>query len=121
VMGGMAGRFLIDEYGRGACGTMPACEVTDVHVALWNALEAGDDALARSIYNRLLPLLNIEWLYGAAVYKEVLRRRGVIECAALRGPGMHTLDVFDHRELDQILADVSELFTTQPLVEGVGR
>ena len=121
VMGGMAGRFLIDEYRRGACGTMPACEVTDVHVALWNALEAGDDALARSIYNRLLPLLNIEWLYGASVYKEVLRRRGVIESATLRGPGMHTLDDFDHRELDQILADVSELFTTQPLVEGGGR
>jgi len=121
VMGGMAGRFLIDEYRRGACGTMPACEVTDVHVALWNALEAGDDALARSIFNRLLPLLNIEWLYGATVYKEVLRRRGVIESATLRGPGMHTLDDFDHQELDQILADVSELFTTQPLVEGIGR
>jgi 4-hydroxy-tetrahydrodipicolinate synthase len=44
-------------------------------------------------------------------------RRGVIACAALRGPGLHTLDEFDHRELDQILADVSELFTTQPLAE----
>ncbi len=116
VMGGMAGRFLLDEYRRGACGTMPACEVTDVHVALWNALEAGDEAGARAIYNRLLPLLNIEWLYGAAVYKEVLRRRGVLPNAVLRGPGMHALDAFDHRELDAILADLNQLFTTAPLV-----
>ncbi len=116
VMGGMAGRFLLDEYRRGACGTMPACEVTDVHVALWNALEAGDEGAARAIYNRLLPLLNLEWLYGATVYKEVLRRRGVIASAALRGPGLHTLDASDHQELDAILADVSGLFTTAPLV-----
>jgi dihydrodipicolinate synthase/N-acetylneuraminate lyase len=116
VMGGMAGRFLMDEYRRGACGTMPACEVTDVHVALWNALEDGDEVQARAVYNRLLPLLNLEWLYGAAVYKEVLRRRGILESAALRGPGLHSLDEFDHRELDAILADVSQLFRTAPLV-----
>ena len=42
VMGGLAGRFMIDEFARGACGTMPACEITDVHVAIWRALEAGD-------------------------------------------------------------------------------
>ena len=118
VMGGMAGRFLLDEYRRGVCGTMPACEVTDVHVALWNALEAGDEGQARSIYNRLLPLLNLEWLYGASVYKEVLRRRGVIPNAGLRGPGLHTLDAFDHQELDTILTDVSELFVTAPLAVG---
>jgi 4-hydroxy-tetrahydrodipicolinate synthase len=115
VMGGMAGRFLLDEYRRGACGTMPACEVTDVHVALWTALEEGDDERARVIYNRLLPLLNIEWLYGAAVYKEVLRRRGVLESASIRGPGLHQLDASDHRELDAILEDLSELFATASL------
>ena len=115
VMGGMAGRFLLDEYARGACGTMPACEVTDIHVAVWNALEQGDAVGARAIFNRLLPLLNIEWLYGAAVYKEVLRRRGILPHAALRGPGFHALDAFDHRELDAILANLSDLFTTAPL------
>lgn len=111
VMGGMAGRFLLDEHRRGICGTMPACEVTDVHVQLWDALEAGDDKRARAIYQRLLPLLTIEWLYGASVYKEVLRRRGVIRSTVTRDAGLHTLDEFDHRELDAILADVGELFT----------
>lgn len=121
VMGGMAGRFLIDEYRRGACGTMPACEVADVHVALWRALEAGDEARARAIYTRLLPLLNFEWLYGAQVYKEVLRRRGIIPNAIVRGPGFHALDEADHRELDAILADVSGLFTTAPITAPAAR
>jgi dihydrodipicolinate synthase/N-acetylneuraminate lyase len=116
IMGGMAGRFLLDEFARGACGTMPACEVTDVDVAIWNALEAGDTARARALHNRLMPLLNIEWLYGPAVYKEVLRRRGIIPNAALRGPGAMRLDAADQRELDAILEDVGQLFTTAPLV-----
>jgi dihydrodipicolinate synthase/N-acetylneuraminate lyase len=115
VMGGMAGRFLLDEYRRGACGTMPACEVTDVHVALWTALEAGGGTEARRIFNRLLPLLNLEWLYGAVVYKEVLRRRGILKTAAVRGPGLFALDRDDHRELDAILADLGPLFTTAPV------
>ena len=59
-MGGVAGRYLIDEYRRGACGTMPACEATDVHVQVWEALEAGDERRARDLFNRLLPLLNFE-------------------------------------------------------------
>jgi dihydrodipicolinate synthase/N-acetylneuraminate lyase len=92
IMGGKAGRHLLDEYARGACGTMPACEVSDVHVALWNALEAGERARAREIYRLLLPLLMFETGYGTAVYKEVLRRRGVIGCAAIRQTGGRTLD-----------------------------
>jgi 4-hydroxy-tetrahydrodipicolinate synthase len=100
---------------------MPACEVTDVHVALWNALEAGDAVKAREIYTRLLPLLTLEWLYGAVVYKEVLRRRGILDHAGVRGPGFHRLDAFDHQELDAILADVSRLFTAAPLVAGGAR
>ena len=115
IMGGMGGRFLLDEFARGACGTMPACEVTDVHVAIWNALDSGELHRARALYNRLLPLLNIESLYGATVYKEVLYRRGIIENPAVRGPGAPQLDAFDQRELDAILADVSELFTAAPL------
>jgi dihydrodipicolinate synthase/N-acetylneuraminate lyase len=110
VMGGMAGRYLIDEYRRGACGTMPACEITDVHVALWNALEAGDEPRARSLFNRMLPLLNYEALFGSTLYKEVLYRRGIIRSPRTRG-GVGPLDDFDRRELDAILAELSPLFT----------
>jgi dihydrodipicolinate synthase/N-acetylneuraminate lyase len=109
VMGGMAGRYLLDEYRRGACGTMPACEITDLHVALWNRLEAGDEAGARALFNRMLPLLNYEALFGATLYKEVLYRRGILRSPRTRG-AVGPLDAFDHRELDAILADLSPLF-----------
>lgn len=109
VMGGMAGRYLLDEYRRGACGTMPACEITDLHVALWNHLEAGDESAARNLFNRMLPLLNYEALFGATLYKEILYRRGIIRCPRTRG-AVGPLDAFDHREIDAILADLSPLF-----------
>jgi 4-hydroxy-tetrahydrodipicolinate synthase len=109
VMGGKAGRHLLDEYARGACGTMPACEVSDVHVALWNALEDGQARRAREIYRTLLPLLMFETGYGTAVYKEVLRRRGVIGCAAIRQTGGRTLDRYAQADLTAILDDLASL------------
>lgn len=110
IMGGIAGRYLLDEYRRGAIGTMPACQVADVHVQVWEALEAGEADRARSLFTQLLPMLNFEGLYGIAVCKEVLRRRGVIQSAYLRTHAGNPLDDADHAELDAILADLSPLF-----------
>jgi 4-hydroxy-tetrahydrodipicolinate synthase len=111
TMGGMAGRYLLEEYRRGACGTMPACEVADVHVLVWNALEQGDPAEARRLHTRLLPLLNYEAMYSFTVYKEVLLRRGVIASARTRVAGAGRLDAENRRELDLLLADLEPLLT----------
>jgi dihydrodipicolinate synthase/N-acetylneuraminate lyase len=110
VMGGMAGRYLLEEYRRGGCGTMPACEVADVHVLIWNALERGDEAEARRLHTRLLPLLNYEAMYSFTIYKAVLLRRGVIASARTRVPGAGRLDAENQRELDLLLADLQSLF-----------
>lgn len=109
TMGGMAGRFLLEEYRRGACGTMPACEVTDAHALIWGALERGDHAEARRLHTQLLPLLNYESMYSFTIYKEVLVRRGVIASARTRVAGAGTLDAENHRELDLILRNVEPL------------
>ena len=58
----------------------------------------------------LLPLINYERMYGIAVYKETLLRRGIIATNLSRAPGA-VLDEDDRRELDVILKDVEELFT----------
>ena len=111
VFGGAAGRFLIDEMSRGAAGTMPACDVPDMHTAVWNAWQAGDASGAREAFNRLLPLLNFESLHSVQGYKEVLRRRGVIRSAHVRTAVTGPLDAHDHAELDAILAEISDLWS----------
>lgn len=118
IMGGKAGRHLLDEYRRGVCGTMPACEVTDVHVALWNALESDDKTRSREIYRLLLPLLMFETGYGVAVYKEVLRRRGVIRSAAFRQSGGRVLDKHSMADLADILEDLRPLMNPAYAVKG---
>ena len=76
---------------------------------LWNAYENGDIVEARRLFNRLLPLLNMQSLYPLQVYKEVLKRRGVIQNAFMRNYFQTPLDVFDYRELDVILLAIKDL------------
>jgi 4-hydroxy-tetrahydrodipicolinate synthase len=110
VFGGQGGLYLVDEYRRGSVGNMPACEIPDVQVVLWNKLEAGDLVGARTMFNRVLPLINYERQYGVGVYKELLYRRGVIATRVCRTPGKD-LDDHDRAELDAILAEIEPLYT----------
>ncbi|MBO0706436.1 MAG: dihydrodipicolinate synthase family protein [Candidatus Dormibacteraeota bacterium] len=110
VMGGIAGRYLIEEYRRGACGTMPASEIPDVHVQLWERLEAGDEEGARRIFEAMLPLLNLEAMHGVVLYKHVLHRRGLIESSRVRQPGLSPLDQQDREEIDTVLENLRPLF-----------
>ncbi len=109
VFGGQGGVYLLDEYRRGAHGNMPASQSTDVQVDMWTLLEQGDEAGARRIYNRILPLINFERMHGVAVYKELLVRRGIFKTRVARAPGKQ-LDDYDRAEFEAILADVEPLF-----------
>lgn len=100
VMGGRAGKTLMEELPRGICGTMPACEFSDVHVALWTAIEVGDMTLARTIFRCLLPLLDYEASYGIPLCKEVEKARGVISGAHWRQTGYRSLD--DHARAEML-------------------
>ncbi|MCW4038468.1 MAG: dihydrodipicolinate synthase family protein [Candidatus Bathyarchaeota archaeon] len=109
VFGGAGGRYLIEEYRRGVCGNMPGCHVTDVVVAFWNALEAGDEEHATYIYKEMAPLFFFErQLRGC--YKEVLYRRGVIDCPLKRNGAM-LLDDVASKYLDDILDALTPLMT----------
>ncbi len=117
IMGGKAGRVLLQEYERGVCGTMPACEIADLHVPLWHLLEKGEKQAARAYFQQLLPLLNFEATVGVGpvVYKEVLRRRGVIAHSTSRRPNLQGFDEFDSRELDKLLAELGSLLSVAPV------
>ena len=104
VMGGAGARFIMDELARGACGTMPALEIADAHVALWKAWQRGDHVEARRIYTLTLPLLAQQMTFRVRATKEVLKRRGLLNHTAARASGPK----FD----DGDLAEIGELLVT---------
>ena len=112
VFGGAGGRYITDELVRGACGTMPACELTDLHVRQFAMHRAGDSAGVRKLFDRMLPLLNFQAVFRMAMTKEVLKRRGVIRATHVRATGPK-MDGGDLRELDAILAGLADLLTTR--------
>jgi dihydrodipicolinate synthase/N-acetylneuraminate lyase len=109
VFGGVGGRYLIEEHRRCSCGNMPGCHVTDVVVAFWNALESGDAERAMYIYKELAPLFFFERQLSGC-YKEVLYRRGVIDCPLKRN-GPMPLDPVSSQYLDEILQALEPLMT----------
>ena len=117
VFGGAGGRYITDEIARGAVGTMPACELSEVHVALMKAHARGDRAQVRRLFNRMLPLLNFQAVFRMAMTKETLRRRGIIAHAGKRAAGPE-LDAGDQRELTELLAEVSDLLQPPVVARG---
>ncbi len=100
IFSGSAGRNFLDELAHGAAGTMPACQFTDVSVQIYNLAAQGKLPEARAIFEKLLPMINLEEIYGLPFMKEVLVRRGVFATAKLRGVTGGGLDDLDRQELD---------------------
>jgi 4-hydroxy-tetrahydrodipicolinate synthase len=90
VFGGLGGVWLIDELLAGSAGAMTGFAVPEALVATVGAWRsAGYEAAARS-YSPWLPLVVCEAhdKVSLAIRKEILRRRGLIESARVRPPGL---------------------------------
>ncbi len=107
VLGGQNALSLLEEYDHGCVGTMPACEFPDLLRGILDDLAVGHRAQARAAFGRLLPLIHLGMRPGQAwaVHKEVLRRRGIIACGAVRLPAQD-LDPLTAKALDDILEDL---------------
>ena len=114
VMGGAGARFILDELARGACGTMPALELADAHVALWRAWQRGDRAEARRIYTLTLPLLAFQMTFRVRATKEVLKRRGLLTHTDARAAGPK-LDAGDMAEIRELLATAAPTLAIHPV------
>jgi 4-hydroxy-tetrahydrodipicolinate synthase len=88
VFGGLNGQFLIEEFERGAVGTMPSSDITSTYVAIWNALKSGDRLEAWSRFTAALPLIRYELQpgLGVAAAKHNLVAAGVLRSARVRHP-----------------------------------
>lgn len=100
VLGGQNALFVLEEYARGAAGTMPACEFPDL---LGPVLRSR----SRAEFNRLLPLIRYGLQPGIAwsIHKHVLVRRGIIASATVRSPALDA-DPATLSWLDDILKDL---------------
>ena len=112
VFSGSNCAYLIADHARGVAGSMPAAHMVDVDVQIWELLEAGDLEAARQMHKDKMVLestvasLRGGWLSS----KEVLRRRGVISCAAARNQGPLVLDEVDEAQIEYAIDLVSPYF-----------
>ncbi len=109
VFGGAGARYLMDEVARGAAGTMPAAELTDVHVAIMRAHNAGSAGEARRLYSRTLPLLLFQQTFRVRMTKAVLAARGLLDSTFARAAGPKP-DAGDDRELAMLIEEARDLF-----------
>jgi 4-hydroxy-tetrahydrodipicolinate synthase len=104
VFEGTGGIALVDSYRRGIIGTMPGADLIDGLVALWRALQAGDE---RRIYQISLPLSSLIAVQTSldsflAVEKYLLQKRGIFKNMVIRGPVGYVLDEETRREVDRL-------------------
>lgn len=112
VFGGAGGRYITDELRRGAAGTMPAIELAEIHVALFAAHRADDADRVRSLFTRMLPILNVQAVFRWSLTKYVLHRRRLIAGTHQRTPGP-LLDALDRTDVDDFLRDIDDLLLPQ--------
>lgn len=103
IFGGAGGGYFPEELRRGSQGTMPWPSQPEVFVRIWSSWQAGDERGATELHEQeISPLARLSTggiRLGHTIHKEVLRRRGVIRSARVRGPS-DPLDPVTQRELD---------------------
>lgn len=104
VFEGTGGIALVDSFRRGIVGTMPGADLIDALVALWRALQAGDEALSYRLSLPLSALIAIQTSLDAflAVEKYLLVKRGVFKNELVRGPVGYQLDTETRAEVDRL-------------------
>ena len=119
VFGGGGARYIINELDRGTLGAMPAVELADLHVALYDAHARQDHERARNLYRLSLPLLNFQAVYRMRLTKHVLSKRGIAHALHVRAP-LPVLDEFAVRDVDLMLADLKHAAVEEDAFSWIG-
>lgn len=108
VFEGSGGINLVDCYRRGIAGTMPGMDLLDAVVALWKALESGDEG---RIYQLSLPICAIVALQlqagldgFLAIEKYLMKKRGIFQNTIQKEPVGWKLDSETSSEVDRLFA-----------------
>ncbi|MFO1094684.1 MAG: dihydrodipicolinate synthase family protein [Planctomycetaceae bacterium] len=104
---GSGGIALVDSYRRGIAGTMPGMEFLPAIVALWKALERGDEVATYRLSLPICALVSLQLQAGLdgflAVEKHLLHRQGLFATDRRRKPYKWSLDPETAAELDRLM------------------
>lgn len=98
VFGGAGGRYIVDELDRNALGTVPACELSEMHKILVDAHKAGERKTVIDAYINMMPILNMQAVYRCSLTKTVLMKKGIIASSYVRVPG----PVMDTKNIEEL-------------------
>lgn len=104
IFEGTGGIALVDSFHRGIVGTMPGADLIKAIVALWKALNTGDEKRVNQIALPLAPLIALQNSLDAflAIEKYLLVKQGVFKNTIVRGPVGYSLDSETRREVDRL-------------------
>lgn len=112
IFDGSGGISLVDCYRRGIVGTMPGMEFLPGIVALWRALERGDDRTTYELYLPICALVSLQLQAGLdgflAIEKYVLAKRGLFATDVRRKPHAWVMDEETRLELERLLGQFDE-------------
>ncbi len=107
IFEGSGGILLVDSFRRGVAGTMPGVDLLDGIVALWRALQHGDDETVYRVYFPICALVALQMQAGLdgflAIEKYLLVKRGLFRSARRRAPFSWSLDAETAAEVDRLL------------------
>jgi 4-hydroxy-tetrahydrodipicolinate synthase len=89
---------------------MPGADLIKAIVALWRALEAGDEARVYRLFPPVAAIVSMQNSLDAflAIEKHLLVRQGIFKNTVVRGPVGYVLDEETRREVDRLF----DLITT---------
>lgn len=118
IFDGSGGIALVDCYRRGIVGTMPGMEFLAGVVALWRALQHGDERAIYRLYFPICALVSLQLQAGLdgflAVEKYVLVKRGLFNHDVRRKPYAWALDDPTRQELDRLLGYLEAALAATP-------
>jgi 4-hydroxy-tetrahydrodipicolinate synthase len=91
---------------------MPGMDLLDGIVAIWNALQRGDEALAYAIYYPICAIVTLQLQAGLdgflAIEKYLLVKRGLWESDRRRAPVGWLLDLETALEVDRLFEQLQQ-------------
>lgn len=110
IFEGSGGINLVDCYRRGIAGTMPGMDLLDGIVALWQALEAGDNERIYELAFPISSLVALQLQAGLdgflAIEKHLLKARGIFANTIQLPPINWELDAETQEEVDRLFARI---------------